>query len=95
MPRSGMSLDGINVIPGVIDQDYDGIISIIVTNNSLNMYSLLPERAMAQIIFKPAPNVSIEEVDSIPKTKQGMKAFSSTDNQTLAADVKVLKKLQE
>jgi len=52
MPRSGMSAKLMaDVIPGVLDSDYRGIIGVILHNNSEVPIALHPRRAMAQILF--------------------------------------------
>jgi dUTP pyrophosphatase len=95
MPQSGMLMDKISMVPGVIDRDYTGVISVIVSNDSINTYTLMPGQAMAQIIFAPAPEVAIEEVEQVAPTKWGTKGFSSTDVQTYATSVRTLNKHQQ
>src|ERR1700694_6329785 len=95
MPRSGLSMDRINIVPGVIDSDYRGIISVIVSNDSINTYTLMPDKAMAQIIFEPVVNATLEETNTLKETKRGARGFGSTDAHTFNASVKTLEKYQE
>src|ERR1700694_1281000 len=95
MPRSGLSMDRINMVPGVIDSDYRGIISVIVSNDSINTYTLMPDKAMAQIIFEPVVNATLKETHTLKETQRGARGFGSTDAHTFNASVKTLEKYQE
>jgi dUTP pyrophosphatase len=51
MPRSGMSLKGIMVIPGTIDQDYTGNIGVIVYNLNSESYMISKGDRIAQLVY--------------------------------------------
>ena len=88
MPRSGMSSKlMLDVIPGVLDSDYRGIIGVILHNNSEEPITLHPKRAMAQILFLPLGQLSITESSTLSKSDRGTRGFGSTDSNTFASEV--------
>jgi deoxyuridine 5'-triphosphate nucleotidohydrolase len=92
MSRSGMSLrHKIDVVPGVLDSDYRGIINVLFHNHSNKSYELDSKRAMAQILFLPLSQLPIQEAKELKPTSRGSGGFGSTDTTTLSANVHQLK----
>jgi len=91
MPRSGMSSKlMLDVIPGVLDSDYRGIIGVILHNNSDKSVTLHPERAMAQILFLQLGQLSISESTTLSKSQRGNGGFGSTDSNSFTSEVIIL-----
>jgi len=80
-PRSGHAArNGINVLAGVIDEDYRGEIFVILTNPTSKPVHISANKAIAQII----PTVylrdcSMHEVSELSSTERGAGGFGSTD----------------
>src|ERR1700694_418972 len=55
----------------------------------------MPDKAMAQIIFEPVVNATLEETHTLKETQRGARGFGSTDAHTFNASVKTLEKYQE
>jgi len=79
-PRSGLSLKGIDIGGGVIDQDYRGEIKIIIINNGISTFIINEGDFIAQIIPEQISNLPIllnkKMIVSYSERKGG---FGSTD----------------
>lgn len=80
--RSGLSLrHGIRVAQGigVIDADYHGEIGVILANDSTQAYEVQPGDRIAQLMFQPVVQVSLDYVDQFSThTQRGESGFGST-----------------
>jgi dUTP pyrophosphatase len=80
--RSGLSLKhGVRVAQGigVIDADYHGEISVILTNDSAEPYAIQPAERIAQLMFQPVVQVQLALVDAFAsQTERGTGGFGST-----------------
>jgi dUTP pyrophosphatase len=80
--RSGLSLKhGIRVAQGigVIDADYHGEIGVILANDSNEAYDIQPGERIAQLMFQPVIQVSLDFVDEFStETQRGVGGFGST-----------------
>lgn len=78
-PRSGLSVKhGLDVLGGVIDEDYTGDISVILINHSDKQYVVARHERIGQLIVEHAEIVPIIQVDALPETDRGSKGFGST-----------------
>ena len=80
-PRSGLALNnGIDVLAGVIDQDYRGNIGIILINFGDETFNIKKGDRVAQLIFERIYNPKLFEVNDISGegTARGSGAFGST-----------------
>ena len=78
-PRSGLSLKPLFFGDGVIDSDYRGNISVILTNFSSWSVDIKKGDWITQIIFLKKEEVDFEEVDEFDdSTSPGTKGFGST-----------------
>ena len=79
--RSGLSAKN-NIIvlnsPGTIDADYRGEIKIILSNLSLNPFSVKKGDRIAQMIIAPYERIGWKDVDTLDKTKRGSGGLGST-----------------
>lgn len=80
--RSGLSLKhGIRVAQGigVIDADYHGEIGVILANDSDQAYTVSPGERIAQLLFQPAIQVTLQYVSEFSiETERGTGGFGST-----------------
>lgn len=78
-PRSGLALKkGIDVMAGVIDEDYRGELGIILINLGEEPFRLNIGDKIAQIIFEFYNNVNVQVVESLDDTQRGIGGFGST-----------------
>jgi len=95
MPRSGMSSKlMIDIIPGVLDSDYRGIIGVILHNSLDKQITLHPGQAMAQILFLQLGRLPISESSNLTESERGTRGFGSTDNNTFASEVITLEPIK-
>ncbi|MYN14697.1 dUTP diphosphatase [Pusillimonas sp. TS35] len=80
--RSGLSLKhGVRVAQGigVIDADYHGEIGVILANDSQEAYVVQPGERIAQLMFQPVVQVSLQLVEEFStETERGAGGFGST-----------------
>ena len=84
-PRSGLAFkQGIDVMAGVIDEDYRNEVGVVLINLS-NTDVTIPvvkdgkETAIAQIIFEFYNNVNVSVVEELDTTERGQGGFGSSD----------------
>lgn len=78
--RSGLASNGIFVTnaPGVIDPDYTGEISCILTNAGMETQYVKHGDRIGQILIVPYLTPKLELVNELPSTERGEKGFGST-----------------
>lgn len=87
--RSGLACkNDIEVGAGVIDEDYQGEIIVLLRNHSDQPYQINTEKAIAQLIITPYVSVPVKEttrgiVDILGATDRGIGGFGSTDKANL------------
>jgi len=77
-PRSGMSLNKIDVGGGVIDQDYTGPLKVILINNNEDEFKVVEGMKVAQLICEKICLPEIQIVDKLEQTERGSNGFGST-----------------
>ena len=80
-PRSGLALNhGLTVLnsPGTIDSDYRGELEIILVNLGSKPYTVHNGDRIAQLVFAPAPQASITEINETESTGRNGGGFGST-----------------
>lgn len=78
-PRSGMSLNGIDVGGGVIDQDFTGPLKVILINNNVDEFKIVEGMKVAQLICEKICYAQTQIVDKLEQTERGSNGFGSTD----------------
>jgi len=84
-PRSGLAYkNGLDVMAGVIDEDYRGEVGVILINLGTEPITLPivkdgKETAVAQIIFENYTEASFQEMPELPETFRGEGGFGSSD----------------
>jgi len=84
-PRSGLAFkNGIDVMAGVIDEDYRGEIGVVIINLGQEEITLPLVKdgknvPIAQIIFEFYNNLSLQVVSELMETNRGQGGFGSSD----------------
>lgn len=78
-PRSGLAINNfIDVGAGVVDEDYRGIVKIVLFNHSENDFIIKRGDRIAQLICERIFYPEVQEVQSICDTERGEGSFGST-----------------
>jgi dUTP pyrophosphatase len=78
-PRSSLAVKySIDTGAGVIDEDYRGIVKILLVNHSDTPLAVKPGERMAQLIVERISLAPMVEVDTLSETKRGESGFGST-----------------
>jgi dUTP pyrophosphatase len=78
-PRSGLAVKySIDTGAGVIDEDYRGIVKILLVNHSDTALAVKPGERVAQLIVERISLAPIVEVQTLSETKRGGSGFGST-----------------
>lgn len=79
--RSGHAFNnGLNVLGGVIDENYRGEIGVILVNHSNNIFKVNKNDRVAQMIISEYKKVKIEYVDELGDTNRNLGGFGSSGN---------------
>jgi dUTP pyrophosphatase len=79
-PRSGLALkNGIDVLAGVIDEDYRGEIGVVLINLGQEDKNITVGDKIAQIIFEFYNEVDFSEESALNETSRGSGGYGSTD----------------
>jgi dUTP pyrophosphatase len=76
-PRSGLSVQGIDIGAGVIDSSYRGEIKVLMINNNVVDHTFIPGSRIAQLILERCSDARIE-VSDLNQTTRGDSGFGST-----------------
>lgn len=81
-PRSGLAYkNGIDVLAGVIDEDYRGVVKVILFNTDRDMPVFIKAGdRIAQLILEECRRADIMCVDELSETSRGGSGFGSTGN---------------
>ena len=83
-PRSGLAFkNGIDVLAGVIDEDYRGEIGVILINLGNEDKAISPNDKIAQIIFENYTEVDFSESTKLEETSRGSGGYGSTDKKPI------------
>lgn len=78
-PRSGLAVkDGIDILAGVIDEDYRGEVKVILYNTSTIPYNYHKGDRIAQLILEKVSTPDIEVVEDLDSTARGAGGYGST-----------------
>jgi dUTP pyrophosphatase len=77
-PRSGLSVKGIDVGAGVIDEDYRGEIKILLINNSSAAFTVAKGERVAQLILECIATPRVEQVNELSDTDRRDRGFGSS-----------------
>lgn len=77
--RSGLAVrNGIQVMAGIIDEDYRGNVGVLLYNSSDTEYSFSKGERIAQMIIKRYEIVEFITKETVTETQRGTNGFGST-----------------
>lgn len=76
--KSGLSLQGLHRLAGVVDSNYRGEVKVVLINFSQEELVIKPGMKIAQMLIQPVASVSVEEVEELEPTSRGERGFGST-----------------
>lgn len=78
-PRSGLAVKhGVDVLAGVIDEDYRGEIVVVLVNHGRAALWIEEGMRVAQLILERASIFPVDEVEILDDTQRGAAGFGST-----------------
>jgi dUTP pyrophosphatase len=79
-PRSGLAVDyGIDVLAGVIDEDYRGELVVVLINHGRDGVTIPRTKAAAQLIIESITHPAVVVVETLSETVRGQNGFGSTN----------------
>ncbi len=76
--KSGLSLQGVHRLAGVIDSGYRGEVKVVMVNLARETFSIKKGMKIAQILIQPITKVKVQEVKTLEETDRGEGGFGST-----------------
>jgi len=76
--KSGISLQGVHRLAGVVDSGYRGEVQVVMINLGAAPFALKKGMKIAQMLVQPVASVSVVEVDTLDDTARGEGGFGST-----------------
>jgi len=76
--KSGVSLEGVHRLAGVVDSGYRGEVKIVMANLSDEPFSIEKGMKIAQLLIQPVVKVEVIEVEDLEVTPRGENGFGST-----------------
>jgi dUTP pyrophosphatase len=76
--KSGISLQGVHRLAGVVDSGYRGEVQVVMINLSAAPFAVKKGMKIAQMLVQPVAAVSIVESGSLDGTSRGEGGFGST-----------------
>lgn len=80
-PRSGLSVKGIDIGAGVIDESYRGLVKVLLINNSKATFKVHVGDRIAQLVIEPICRLKptiISDVKEFDASERGDGGFGST-----------------
>ena len=76
--KSGLSLQGVHRLAGVVDSGYRGEVKVVMANLRDKRFIIEKGMKMAQMLIQPVEDVKVIETDKLEETSRGKKGFGST-----------------
>ncbi|NMC65414.1 MAG: dUTP diphosphatase [Acidobacteria bacterium] len=76
--KSGLALQGIHRLAGVVDAGYRGEVKIVLTNLSQTPFVITSGMKIAQLLIQPVEIPEPVEVETLDETRRGEAGFGST-----------------
>jgi dUTP pyrophosphatase len=76
--KSGLALQGIHRLAGVVDAGYRGEVKIVLTNLSQKPFVITSGMKIAQLLIQPVEIPEPVEVEALDETRRGEAGFGST-----------------
>ncbi len=76
--KSGISLEGVHRLAGVIDSGYRGEVRVVLVNLGNESFVIKKGMKIAQLLIQAVVQVKVVEVEELEETSRGDKGFGST-----------------
>lgn len=76
--KSGLSLQGVHRLAGVIDSGYRGEVKVVMVNLRNKPFVIEKGMKVAQMLIQPVEEIKIVESDTLEETSRGERGFGST-----------------
>jgi dUTP pyrophosphatase len=76
--KSGISLQGVHRLAGVVDSGYRGEVQVVMTNLGAVPFAVRKGMKIAQMLVQPVSVVSVIECEALDGTSRGEGGFGST-----------------
>jgi dUTP pyrophosphatase len=76
--KSGISLQGVHRLAGVVDSGYRGEVQVVMINLGAAPFAIRKGMKIAQMLVQPVAAVVVVESDSLDGTSRGQGGFGST-----------------
>ena len=76
--KSGLSLQSVHRLAGVIDSGYRGEIKVVMANLAPEPFHIKEGMKIAQMLIQPVSEVQVQEVKTLEDTDRGENGFGST-----------------
>lgn len=76
--KSGISLEGVHRLAGVVDSGYRGEVRVVMINLGDAPFSIEKGMKIAQMLIQPVNSVEVTEVEELEDTTRGEDGFGST-----------------
>ncbi|MBE3111887.1 MAG: dUTP diphosphatase [Acidobacteria bacterium] len=76
--KSGISLQGVHRLAGVVDSGYRGEIQVVMINLGAAPFAVRKGMKIAQMLVQPVAAVSVVECEALDGTSRGQGGFGST-----------------
>jgi dUTP pyrophosphatase len=77
-PRSGLSMKGICVGAGVVDEDFRGQVGVLLYNHANTDFEVKEGDRVAQLVLEKIETPDVVQVDELESTIRGSGGFGST-----------------
>lgn len=76
--KSGLSLEGVHRLAGVVDSGYRGEVKVVMANLQNRPFMIEKGMKIAQILIQPVEEVEVLETEELEETPRGKKGFGSS-----------------
>ncbi|MEW5902357.1 MAG: dUTP diphosphatase [Acidobacteriota bacterium] len=76
--KSGISLQGVHRLAGVIDAGYRGEVRVVMVNLGKKPFAVKKGMKIAQMLLQPVESIEVAETDELDDTSRGEGGFGST-----------------
>jgi dUTP pyrophosphatase len=76
--KSGISLQGVHRLAGVVDAGYRGEVRVVMANLGQEPFIIKKGMKIAQMLIQPVETVEVVETDELEDTSRGESGFGST-----------------
>ena len=76
--KSGLSLQGVHRLAGVVDSGYRGEVKVVMANLRDKPFIIEKSMKVAQMLIQPVEDVRVVETDKLEETSRGKRGFGST-----------------